>query len=223
MTPQPIDKTTNQAESESTLSRRTIISTAAAAGVGGASLFVFGSGSASAEASVSDFNAEDTETVTDNDGDVEEVYIEPDIELGWEDFGNGIDAIDVVVEADVDDTNEAVFDITLENSSDTPAGVEEIGDGDMDDDFGSTDGQLEVNFEEHAITEDTSIDSDDFSRDDLGEGESAETNVELTLEAMFNANEGEDANPSVEDDFYVEVENPDGDGDVGGDANTSAE
>ncbi|UWG50082.1 Uncharacterized protein AArcCO_0762 [Halalkaliarchaeum sp. AArc-CO] len=178
---------------------------------------------AAVDADASEFTAADTPTVENNDGEVSAVYVAPQIEIDWENFADGVDVVSVTLEASVGEQTDLVYDVTLEGTEDDSSdSVDEVKGGTSE--FSEKEGTFEITFIQHDITGvGTDITEDDFSDSSLEAGDSKTTTVELELTVDADGNQNEDDTVTLSDSFDVEVENPDGETQVDGDANTDAE
>ncbi|MDR5672300.1 hypothetical protein RH858_03925 [Halalkaliarchaeum sp. AArc-GB] len=179
---------------------------------------------AAVDADASEFTAADTPTVENNDGEVSAVYVAPQIEIDWENFADGVDVVSVTLEARVGEQTDQIYDVVLEEVDDDSSDEVESAEGGTTDQFSNTDGWFQITFTQHDITDvGTDITEDDFSDSSLDAGDSKTTTVELELTVDADGNQNEDDTVTLSDSFDVEVENPDGETQVDGDANTDAE
>ncbi|AUX08761.1 hypothetical protein AArcSl_1126 [Halalkaliarchaeum desulfuricum] len=179
---------------------------------------------AAVDAEASEFTAADTPTVEDNDGDVEKVYVAPVIEVDWMNFSEGVDEVEVTLEATVDGQTDEIYDVVLEDIDDESSDEVESTDTSSTGQFSDTNSWFQITFTQHDITDvDSDITEDDFSDNSLDAGDSKVTTVDLDLVVDVRGYESENGTVSISDSFDVEVENPDGETEVDGDANTDAE
>ena len=147
-------------------------------------------------------------TVTTNAGEVIDVMIAPVVTLNWDNFGGGVDALDLAVSADVNGDANTPLEVNLTSDSGSFAspGVASIqGDGP-----GNYTGSTTVTFPETSIMGNT-ISSSSFPTS-VAQGASKTQTVSLSLAASGVTSMG-GTNVSAEAatlSFDVTVENPDG-------------
>jgi len=210
-----------------TISRRGLLGGLAAllgAGLGGGTLLSTASGPAVALAgSPTSFEATDAPTVERNDGRVAAVYLRPELDVRWRDFGSGVASVSLEVAVAGDAGVDSVYDVTLETVAERPGAVTEV-DPAADAGFDAVEGGLTVGFERADITaHGDDVTSERLSDGSLAAGEQAVTTLELLLRADVVGNEGEAETVVETTTFDVTVRNPDGDADAGGEVDTDAE
>lgn len=193
------------------------------AGTIGVSALVVGSDTTAAStATVKGIDARDA-TVTSNDGEIRAVYLEPDLELSWENFGGGLETIDVGITATVDGIDETIYLETLTTAAAGGDG-QQVTVGEESDGFGAVDGTVDLQFDRvEVIDAAESIDTDTFSNESLAAGESETTPIELAVDAIVIGHEEEFVTVNETTTFDVTVTNPDGEVTVAGEMNTGAE
>lgn len=209
-----------------TLSRRGLVGCIAGllgAGLGGSTLLTAGTGPVVAvSGDATSFDAADAPTVERNDGRIEAVYVRPEIDVNWEDFGSGVDSIGIEVAVAGDTGIDELYDERLSDSTDLAEPPGEITDVEGDG-FGAVDGALTATFERADLTaRGDDVTSGALSDESLDAGEVAETTLELLLRADVQGNEGERETVVETATFDVAVHNPEGSADAGGEANTDA-
>jgi hypothetical protein len=200
-----------------TLNRRTVLTrgTAFAASLTAAlGLGYAGSRPAAAIETDGRFLADDVR-VERNDGELRAVTVEPTVDLRWVDFGGGVDAIDVTISAALVGT--PGFDVLFDASvADDLIAVETDG-------FDATEGTASLAFDRLDVTAiGTHVTLDDFGGD-LAPGESATTEVELTMRIDVVGTQDETVTTVETARFGVTVHNPEGRATTSGRANTDAE
>ena len=204
------------------LSRRATLRGTAAVGMALAGLGTVGSFSEPAQASdaiVSEITAEDT-AVTNNDGTVHAVYLEPELTVEWQHFGDGVNAVDILIRITVDETSSTIYQELLTH--------EDAGDRvkitDTSDSFDAVSGSIDLAFDRVDITDAADgIDESDFSDGSIAAGDSETTTVEVLVNAVIDGNDGEHETIDIGRAFDVTVTNPDGEAGVNGSMNTDAE
>lgn len=216
-------------------SRRTVVASAAGllgAGLAGAGTLATAPGPAAAlDGDPAAFEAGDAPTVVSNEGRIEAVYLAPELDVTWRDFGRGVEELDLTVAVGSDAGVDPVYEETLTaadtaTESDDDADPGSIADVTFDDGagFDAVDGVVTVAFERaDATATGEAVTSERLSDPDLGSGESTATTLDVVVRADLRGAEGEDVSVVRTDTFDVAVENPAGDADAGGEANTDAD
>jgi len=202
---------------EAPVGRRSVLKRLIAAATGVAAVLgfgYFGSQPSAAIESDNGFIADDVQ-VERNDGELRAVAVRPELDLMWEDFGDGVATVELTLSAALD--GEAGFDVLFDGS--LAAGpIETDGDG-----LGNTDGSTRISFDRFDLTAvGTSVTLDDFGGE-LDPGESKTTSVELTLRTDVVGEQDETVTAVETTTFDVTVHNPEGEAVTTGRANTDAE
>lgn len=170
------------------------------------------------------FEAGDTPTVRSNDGRVEAVYLAPEIDVSWRNFGAGVESIEVTVAVGSDAGVDVIYKERLTAASDTPGTVEAVTLGESTAGFDAVDGAITVAFARADATDTgDAVTSDRLSAPNLQAGESTATTLDVVLRADLAGRQGESETVVQTTAFDVAVRNPDGSADAGGQANTGAE
>lgn len=192
-------------------------------GLGGSALLSVLTGPAVAvSGSATSFDAADTPTVERNDGRVGAVYVRPEIDVHWTDFGSGVDRVDIEIAVAGDAGIDEIYAERLSEPTDLaePPGEISAVEGD---DLGAIDGGLTATFERADLTaRGDDVTSDALSDESLDAGDATESTLELLLRANVQGNEGERETVVETAPFDVAVRNPDGAADAGGQANTDS-
>lgn len=200
-----------------TFDRRTALTRVAAFAAGLTTLFGLGYAGSRPVAAVetNDRLLADDVRVERNDGELRAVTVEPTIDVRWVDFGGGIDSIEVTVSAALVDT--PGFDVLLDTSIDDDSVAVDT------DGLDETDGTASLVFDRLDVTAiGTHVTHDDFGGD-LAPGESATTDVELTMRLDVVGTQDETVTTVETARFAVTVHNPEGRSTTSGRANTDAE
>ncbi len=201
---------------EASVGRRSVLKriTAAAAGIAALlGLGYLGSRPSAAIESDDSFIAEDVR-VERNDGELRAVTVQPELDLVWEDFGDGVESVELTLSASLD--GEAGFDVLFDGSL---AAEPVVADGDSLD---ATDGSTRISFDRRDMTAvGTNVTLGDFGGE-LDPGESKATGVDLTLRTDVVGGQGETVTAVETTTFDVTVHNPEGDAAATGRANTDA-
>ena len=164
------------------------------------------------------FEAKDAPTVERNDGRVSAVTVAPEIDVDWRNFGGGVAEIGVTLGASVDGRMDLLADVSVAPDEPTEAPIADI-DGEFDD----VDGTLTITFETiDATAVGDGVTTETFGDPELEADETATTTVELHVGVEITGNEGEFEETVETATFDVTVRNPDGESDVGGQANPDA-
>ncbi|GAB6879905.1 hypothetical protein JCM17823_21790 [Halorubrum gandharaense] len=153
-------------------------------------------------------------TVTSNDGRIEAVYLSPELSVSWEDFGEGVEMLEVTLgvggPAGVDEMyRETLSDADPET---TPGDVREV----SGDEFGTTHGDLTVALDRaDATARGDAVTSDALSDGDLSGGETASTTLDV-VSAVTVAGGDDEASATRTATVEVAVTNPEGTVDAGG-------
>lgn len=179
-------------------------------------------GTASADVESSSFRAANTPLVESNEGQITAVTIAPVIHITWDNFGEGVQQIDITLKSHVNEKTDLIYDAVLTTIDDQDStDIDTTKPGTMD--FTSTNGVTEITFINKDITDTGgNITESDFSDGTLDAGQSNITPVELELTVDVIGNQNENGSVVLTKSFDVEVQNPDGDTTVDGDANTDS-
>ncbi len=203
-------------------SRRSVLRGVAAIGTATVGLGTVGSLSEPVQASdaiVSDITADDT-AVTNNDGTIHAVYLEPELTIDWQHFGDGVNAVDILIRLTVDETSSTVYQELLTHKD---AG-DRVEITDTSDSFDAVSGSIDLAFDRVDITDEADeIDESDFSDGSVSAGESETTTVEVLVNTVIDGNDGEHETIDVGQAFDVTITNPDGEAGINGTMNTDAE
>lgn len=174
------------------------------------------SDSARAQASI-DFTAADT-AVENNDGEITSVWIEPSLDIEWENFSDGLERIDLTIDASVGESTDAIYDESIE-SDQIGDEVELSGDS-----FDLVQGIIRGDFDQIDITDrGTDIDESTFDKGGVVSGDTETTTVSLLVSITLVGAATEEVALESESTFDVDVSNPDADATVTGSANTDSE
>lgn len=182
----------------------------------GAALGVGYAGSRPAAALEADdeFLAEDVR-IERNDGTVSAVSVAPELRFRWRNFGGGVETVDVMLSAAIEDVGG--FDVLLDASIESEAITVE---GDRLDE---TDGTATLAVDQRDLTDvGSAVTIDDFGGD-IDPGQSRTTPVELTLRVDIAGMQGEKVTAFETASFDVTVHNPEGTATATGRANTDVE
>ena len=164
------------------------------------------------------FEAADAPTVERNDGRVSAVTVAPEIDVDWRNFGDGVAEIGLTLGASVDGEMDLLADATI-----TPEEPPEAPVSDVDGAFDEVDGTLTITVETiDATAVGDAVTTETFGDPELEADETATTTVELYVGVEITGNEGEFEETVETATFDVTVRNPDGESDVGGQANADA-
>lgn len=174
------------------------------------------SDSARAEASI-DFTAADTAT-ENNDGEITSVSIEPTVDIEWENFSDGLERIDLTIDAAVGESTDSIYDESVESDL---AGEEVVVSGDP---YGVVTGAAFFEFDQVDITDrGTDIDESTFDNGGVDSGDTETTTVSLLVSITLVGAATEEVSLESESTFDVDVSNPDADATATGSANTDSE
>ncbi|WP_138007036.1 hypothetical protein [Halalkalirubrum salinum] len=174
------------------------------------------SDSARAEASI-DFTAADT-AVENNDGEITSVSIEPTVDIEWENFSDGLERIDLTIDAAVGESTDSIYDESVESDR-IGDEVELSGDS-----FDLVQGVIQADFDQVDITDrGTDIDESTFDNGGVDSGDTETTTVSLLVSITLVGAATEEVSLESESTFDVDVSNPDADATATGSANTDSE
>lgn len=164
------------------------------------------------------FEAADAPTVERNDGRVSAVTVSPEIDVDWQNFGDGVAEVGVTLGASVGGGMDPLADVTIVPEEPTEAPISDV-EGEFDD----VDGTLTVTFETiDATAVGDAVTAESFGDPELEADETATTTVELYVGVKITGNEGEFEETVETATFDVTVRNPEGESDVGGQVNPDA-
>ena len=174
------------------------------------------SDSARAQASI-DFTAADTAT-ENNDGAITSVWIEPTLDIEWENFSDGLERIDLTIDASVGESTDSIYDESVESDR-IGDEVELSGDS-----FDLVQGVIKATFNQVDITDrGTEIDDSTFDNGGVDSGNTETTTVSLLVSITLVGAATEEVFLESESTFDVGVSNPDADATATGSANTDSE
>lgn len=225
---EPADTDSSTPGTTSLPSRRAVLGAIAGLfGVSATGSALLAAGSAPAAAVEGDpaaFEAGDTPTVRSNDGRVEAVYLAPEVDVSWRNFGAGVRRVVVTVAVGSDAGVDVVYKEALTDADDAPGTVESLTLGEATDGFDAVDGDVAVAFERADATDaGEAVTGDRLSAPNLQAGEATATTLDVVLRADLEGRQGESETVVRTTAFDVAVRNPDGTADAGGQANTGAE
>lgn len=212
---------------EANASRRTLlgaIATLVGSGLAGVAALATASGPAAAvDGDPTAFEVGENPTVTSNDGRVESVYLSPEIEVSWTDFGEGVEAVGLTIAVGSDAGVDPIYDETLsaDDPTATPGDVASVAagggeGGSVPPDFDAVDGELTVAFDRvDATVRGDAVTSGTLSDSELTGGESATTTLDVVLRADVSGG-GDEVSVVRTTTVDITVDNPAGDADAGG-------
>ncbi len=174
------------------------------------------SDSARAAASI-DFTAADTAT-ENNDGAITAVWIGPTLNIEWENFSDGLERIDLTIDASVGESTDSIYDETVESDL---SGEEVVVSGDP---YGIVTGTAQFDFDQVDITDrGTEIDESTFDKGGVDSGNTETTTVSLLVSITLVGAATEEVSLESESTFNVNISNPDAGATATGSANTNSE
>ncbi|WP_418281586.1 hypothetical protein [Halorubrum sp. DTA98] len=211
---------------EATVSKRSLLGSIAAlvgSGLTGAAALAASSGPAAAvDGDPAAFEVGEHPTVTSNDGRVESVYLSPEIDVSWTDFGAGVETVTLSLAVGSEAGVDPVYTETLraDEPTATPGDVTSVaggGDGGRaPPDFDAVDGAVSVAFDRVDATErGDAVTSETLSAPDLAGGETATTTLDVVVRADVSGGDDE-ATVVRTTTAELTVDNPAGDADAGG-------
>lgn len=202
-----------RSEDDRAMTRRRLV-TLAGGVVAVATTAAVGSDPAAASADAA-FEAADV-TIENNDGTIEHVSVEPEIDVEWENFTDGVERMEIELDAIVDEAEDRIYEETVEADRAVDEGSA------AGDPFPEINGTVTYEFDRVDITDrGDSIEESTFSSGGLDSGETETTAVTLSLTIELIGAATESVTIGAEATFDVELTNPEGEATLSGTANTS--